>query len=170
MGRSDVPVKEPETARFYLEVESMKIILQKEITELGLEGDIVNVKKGYARNFLIPKGFGLEATPQNIKTLELRRKKIEVNRLKAKEEAEKLKDTLSGMTVTFSHKAGEEGKLYGSVTTMDIAESIAKQGIVIDRRKIDLDKPIKALGEFDVPVKIYPEVTGAIKVVVEPEE
>jgi large subunit ribosomal protein L9 len=148
----------------------MKIILQKEVTELGLEGDIVNVKKGYARNFLIPKGFGLEASPQNIKALELKRKKIEVNRVKAREEAEKLKDMLSGMTVTFFHKSGEEGKLYGSVTSMDIADSIAKQGIVIDRRKIELDKPIKTLGEFEVPVKIYPEVTGSIKVVVEPEE
>lgn len=148
----------------------MKIILQKEVTELGLEGDIVNVKKGYARNFLIPKGLGLEASPQNIKALELKRKKIEVNRLKAREEAEKLKDMFSGMTVTFFHKAGEEGKLYGSVTSMDIADSIAKQGIVVDRRKIDLDKPIKTLGEFDVPVRIYPKVTGTIKVVVEPEE
>jgi large subunit ribosomal protein L9 len=148
----------------------MKIILQKEVDELGLEGDIVNVKKGYARNFLIPKGFGLEASPENIKALELKRKKIEVNRLKAREDAEKLKDTLSGMTVSFTHKAGEEGKLYGSVTSMDIAEGIEKQGIVIDRRKIELDKPIKELGEFDVPVKIYPEITGSVKVVVIPEE
>ena len=148
----------------------MRIILQKDVTELGLEGDIVNVSNGYARNYLIPKGFGLEASPQNIKTLELKRKKIEVRRLKAKEEAEKLKDVLADMTVSFSHKAGEEGKLYGSVTSMDIAASIEKQGVVIDRRKIDLDKPIKALGEFDVPIKIYPGVTGSIKVEVEPEE
>ena len=148
----------------------MKIILQKEVDELGLEGDIVNVKKGYARNFLIPKGFGLEASPENIKALELRRKKIEVNRLKAREEAEKLRDMLSGMTVSFTHKAGEEGKLYGSVTSMDIAEGIEKQGIVIDRRKIELDKPIKELGEFDVPVKIYPEITGSVKVIVVAEE
>ena len=148
----------------------MKIILQKEVTELGLEGDIVNVKKGYARNFLIPKGFGLEAIPQNIKSLELKRKKIEVRRVKAREEAENLKLKVEGIVIALSQKAGEEGKLYGSVTSMDIASGLEKQGIVIDRRKILLEKPIKTLGEFEVPVKIYPEVIAAIKVVVAPEE
>ena len=148
----------------------MEIILRQDVDELGLEGDIVDVANGYARNYLIPKGIGLEATPQNIKGLELQRKKIEVRRLKAKEEAEKLKQELEGMEVTFSQKAGEEGKLYGSVTTMDIASYLEGMGIVIDRRKIHLDKPIKSLGEFEVQVKIYPEVTGSVKVIVVPEE
>ena len=148
----------------------MKIILRQDVDELGLEGDIVDVANGYARNYLIPKGIGLEATPQNIKGLELQRKKIEVRRLRAKEEAEKLKQELEGMEVTFSQKAGEEGKLYGSVTTMDIASYLEGLGIVIDRRKIHLDKPIKSLGEFEVQVKIYPEVTGSVKVIVVPEE
>lgn len=144
----------------------MEIILRQDVDELGLEGDIVSVAKGYARNYLIPKGIALEASPQNIKALELQRKKIEVKRLKAREEAEKLKQELEKMAVSFSQKAGEEGKLFGSVTSMDIASHLEKQGIIIDRRKIMLEKPIKSLGEFDVAVKIYPEVTGSLKVVV----
>jgi large subunit ribosomal protein L9 len=147
----------------------MEIILRQDVDELGLEGDIVNVAKGYARNYLIPKGIALETSPQNIKALELQRKKIEVKRLKAKEEAEELKQELEKMEVSFSQKAGEEGKLFGSVTSMDIASHLEKQGIIIDRRKIILEKPIKSLGEFEVAVKIYPEVTGSLKVIVVPE-
>lgn len=138
--------------------------------ELGVEGDIVNVAKGYARNYLIPKGVALEASPQNIKVLESQRKKIEVRKLKAKEDAEGLKEKIEGMVITFSHKAGEEGKLYGSVTSMDIASYLETQDIVIDRRRILLEKPIKSLGEFEVQVKIYPGVTAALNVVVVPEK
>ncbi len=148
----------------------MEIILNQDLDELGLEGDIINVANGYARNFLIPKGIGLEASPQNRKALELRRKKIELKRLKAKEEAEKLKEVLEKVDITFSHKAGEEGKLYGSVTNTDIASELEKQDFIIDRRKILLEKPIKSLGEYEVQIKIYPEVTGSIKVTVIPEQ
>jgi large subunit ribosomal protein L9 len=138
--------------------------------DLGLEGDIVEVAKGYARNFLIPKGIALEANEQNIKLMEAKRKKIEAKRFEAKEEAEKIKERMVGVEITISQKVGEEDKLYGSVTSMDIASHLEKQGITIDRRKIVLDKPIKTLGEFDVPVKLYPEVIGSIKVFVIPEE
>ena len=148
----------------------MEVILRQELDELGLEGDVITVAKGYARNYLIPKGIALEATPQNMKTLELHRKKIEVRKLKAKEAAERLKEKVEEIVLTFSQKAGEEGKLYGSVTSMDIASSLEKQGIVIDRRKIILEKPIKTLGEFEAQVRIFPEVTGSVKVVVNPEE
>lgn len=148
----------------------MKLILKKDVDDLGLEGDLVDVAKGYGRNFLIPRGLAAEATTQNMKAFELQRKKIEVRRLKAKEEAVKLKDRVSQLVLTFVEKAGEEGKLYGSVTSMDIADAMEKQGVVIDRRKILLDKPIKALGEFEVQVKIYPTVTGNVKVVVAPQE
>jgi large subunit ribosomal protein L9 len=148
----------------------MKIILRQDVDELGLEGDIINVANGYGRNYLIPKGIALEATPQNRKALELQRKKIEVRRVKARGEAEKLKQKVEEIVITLSQKAGEEGKLYGSVTSMDIASDLEKKGIVIDRRKILLEKPIKTLGEFEVPVKIYPEVIADIKVVVAPEE
>ena len=148
----------------------MKIILRQDMDELGLEGDMVEVADGYARNYLFPKGIALEANKQNIKFMETQRKKIEINRLQAKEGAEKVKEKLSDVVITISQKSGEEDKLYGSVTSMDIASHLEKEGITVDRRKITLDKPIKTLGEFDVPIKLYPEVTGSIKVVVVPEE
>jgi large subunit ribosomal protein L9 len=148
----------------------MKVILKTEVEPLGFEGDIVTVANGYARNHLIPKGFALEATTQNVKLMEMQRKKIEIRRLKAKEDAEKVKERIGDVFVTITQKAGEEGRLYGSVTTMDIAAELEKQGITIERRKILLDKPIKTLGDFDVPVRIHPEVTAGIRVTVTPEE
>jgi large subunit ribosomal protein L9 len=152
------------------ESDVMEVILRKDVDELGLEGDIVNVAKGYARNFLIPQGMALAASPQNIKAMEMQRKKIDARRVKATQEAEKLRERVEGMEITIPQKAGEEGKLYGSVTSMDIAAELEKQDILIDRRKINLEKPLKTLGEFRVPVKIYPKVTGMIIVRVVPEE
>ena len=148
----------------------MKVILKTEVEPLGFEGDIVNVANGYARNYLIPRGFALEATTQNVKLMEMQRKKIEIRRLKAKEDAEKVKERIGDVVVTIAQKAGEEGRLYGSVTTMDIAAELERQGIAIERRKILLDKPIKTLGDFDVSIKIHPGVTAGIKVTVTPEE
>jgi large subunit ribosomal protein L9 len=148
----------------------MKVILRQDMDALGLEGELVNVATGYARNYLIPKGFALEANTQNIKMMEMQRKKIEIKRIKAKETAEKIMEQISNVMIRISQKVGEEEKLYGSVTSMDIANEMEKKGIVIDRRKIILDKPIKNLGEFDVRIKLHPEVTGSIKVVVVPEE
>ena len=148
----------------------MKIILRQDMDALGLEGDTVEVANGYARNYLIPKGIALEANIQNVKLFETQRKKIEIKRVKAKEEAEKIKEKLADVMITISQKAGDEDKLYGSVTSMDIAAHLEKQGILIDRKKISMDKPIKALGEYEVPIRIYPEVTGSIKVTVVPEK
>ncbi len=148
----------------------MKVILRKDIEDLGWEGDVVDVARGYARNYLIPRGLALEASDRHIKMFEQMKRKIEVRKLKAREEAEQFKDRLAEMTVAISQKAGEEGKLYGSVTSMDVAAEMEKQGVVVDRRKILLDKPIKTVGEYEVPVKIYQEVSGRIKVVVSPEE
>ena len=148
----------------------MELILTQDFEELGLEGDIVNVAQGYGRNYLIPEGIALEATPPNRKALELKSKKIEVRRLKVKASAEKLKEQMEALTIRLVQKAGEEGKLYGSVTSMDIASALEKEGITIDKRKIVMDKSIKNLGEFDVSVKIYPEVTASLKVAVDPEE
>jgi large subunit ribosomal protein L9 len=148
----------------------MKVILTTEIDSLGLEGDTVNVAKGYARNYLIPKGFALEATNQNIKLIEMQKKKIDERRLKAQEGAEKVKELINEKVITIIQKAGDEEKLYGSVTTMDIAESLEKEGITIDRRKIVLDKPIKTLGEYEVTVKLHPKVAAKLKVVVKAEE
>ena len=148
----------------------MKVILTTEIDSLGLEGDKVNVAKGYARNYLIPKGFAMEATLQNIKMMEMQKKKIDERRLKAQESAEQVKELIKEKVVTIKQKAGEEDKLYGSVTTMDIAEALEKTGVTIDRRKIILDKPIKTLGEYDIAIKLHPKVTGTLKVIVTPED
>ena len=148
----------------------MKIILRQDMDALGLEGETVDVANGYARNYLIPKGIALEANIQNVKLFETQRKKIEIKRVKAKEEAEKIKEKLADVMITISQKAGDEDKLYGSVTNMDIAAHLEKQGILIDRKKISMDKPIKTLGEFEVSIRLYPEVTGSIKVAVVPEK
>lgn len=147
----------------------MELILTQDFDELGLEGDIVSVTEGYGRNYLIPEGIALEATLPNRKALELKSKKIEVRRLKVKANAEKVKEQMESLTINLVQKAGEEGKLYGSVTSMDIASALEKKGITIDRRKIVLEKPIKTVGEFDISVKIYPEVTASLKVMVSPE-
>jgi large subunit ribosomal protein L9 len=148
----------------------MKIILLKDMDDLGLEGDIINVKRGYARNYLIPRDFALEANEQNIKLIDSKRKKIELRKLKAKEDAEKIREQLAEMKITIAQKVGEEDRLYGSVTSMDIASEMEKTGVTIDRRKILLEKPIKNLGEYKIPIKIYPGVTGSIKVAVVPEQ
>lgn len=147
----------------------MKIILKKDFDALGFEGEIFEVARGYGRNYLIPRGIAMEATEKNINLTEVQRKSVEVKKLKAKEDAEKAKERIDAVVVTISQKAGEEEKLYGSVTTMDIAEHLERQGISIDRRKMVLERPIKTLGEFTVAVKLHPKVTGHMKVVVVPE-
>ena len=148
----------------------MRIILKQDVDSLGMEGQTFEVKDGYARNYLIPQGLALEATSQNIKLMEAQTKNIEEKRLKAKGEAEKAKSSLSEMVVTIAQKVGEEDKLYGSVTSMDIADQLEARGVVLDRKRIRLDRPIKTLGEFMVPVRLHPEVTATIKVVVVPKE
>ena len=147
----------------------MKVILTQDMDSLGLAGEIVEVARGYARNYLIPQKAALEATQDNIKRTETQRKNVEVKRIKLKEDALKIKERLADVVVTIAQKAGDEEKLYGSVTTMDIAEELEKQGILIDRRKIALEKPIKTLGEFSVSVKLHSQVSAPIKVKVVPE-
>jgi large subunit ribosomal protein L9 len=148
----------------------MKVILREDMDSLGFEGDVVDVAKGYGRNYLIPKGLALEANKQNRQLIEMQRKKIEVKRVKAKDDAERVKEKIAEVVITIRQKAGEEDKLYGSVTTMDIAACLEEKGVAIDRKKLILDKPIKALGEYEIPVKLHPVVTGTVKVIVKPEE
>jgi large subunit ribosomal protein L9 len=148
----------------------MKVILKTDMDSLGLEGSTVNVAKGYARNYLIPNGFAIEANNQNIRLMEMQKKKIDARRIKTKEDAEKIKLEIANTVVTLTQKVGEEEKLYGSVTSMDIAAQLKNLGIDVDRRKIQLDKPIRTLGEYNVLIKLHPEVTGSIKVIVAPEE
>ena len=148
----------------------MKIILIKDYESLGLEGNVVNVASGYARNYLIPKGIGIEANNSNLKAFEMKRGKIEARHMKDKEDAERTKEKFTDLTIAFQGKAGKEDKLFGSVTSRDIAEKLEQEGITVDRRKIVIEEPIRTLGEFEVPIKLHPEVIATIRVVVEKEE
>ena len=145
----------------------MKVILMQDVESLGLEGDIVDVARGYARNYLVPQGISIEASTGNLKALETRKKKIMAKRMKDKEAAERVKENISQVTITIKGKAGEEGKLYGSVTSRDIAQELEKKDVTVDRKKIIIDEPIRTIGEFDVGIKLYPEVVAQIKVFVE---
>jgi len=145
----------------------MKVILMQDVESLGLEGDIVDVARGYARNYLVPEGISIEASNGNLKTLEARKEKIMAKRMKDKEAAERVREKISQVTVTIKGKAGGEGKLYGSVTSRDIAQKLENEDIIVDRKKIIIDEPIRTIGEFDVGIKLYPEVVAQIKVFVE---
>ena len=149
----------------------MKVILAKYYEKLGEVGDIVEVKSGYANNYLIPNGIALPATRGNINQMELVKKaavKVEARNIK---EAEELAAKLGELEVTFIVKTGEEGKLYGSITNKDIAEKILEdRKIEIDRKKVDMQEHIKELGEYDIELKLYKEVKSYVKVKVEPDE
>ncbi len=144
----------------------MKVILKENIETLGKIGDIVKVAPGYARNYLIPKGLALEATTRNAKELEHAKRQMEYKRNKVLEQARHLAEKIQGITLNLVHNAGEGDKLFGSVTNMELAESLKQQGLEIDRKIILLAEPIKHLGEYEVPVKIHPDVTASLKVVV----
>ena len=142
----------------------MKVILRQKHEKLGDVGDIVNVKNGFAYNFLIPTGVAMAATPQNMKVLEQERKQLEAAAYRAKGEAETLKGKLDAISVTAEVQVGEEDRVFGSVTTQHIAELLKEKGFDVDRRKIVLEEPLKALGIYEVPIKIHPEVDAQIKV------
>ncbi|MDA8214340.1 MAG: 50S ribosomal protein L9 [Nitrospiraceae bacterium] len=142
----------------------MQVILKEDVKDLGHIGDLVNVKEGYARNFLIPKGLAVEANPKNLKALEHEKRKIQELVKKAKTAAEELASKVSGTTVTIKAKAGEEDKLFGSVTVMDIADALKKEGMDIDKKKIVMEEPIKRLGNYTVSVKIHSEVSAQLNV------
>ncbi len=144
----------------------MKVILKENIDNLGHIGDIVKVAPGYARNYLLPKGLALEATLKNAKALEHAKKHLEYKKNKVLEQARLLAAKIEGIALTLSHQAGDEGKLFGAVTNMELAEQLKAQGVEIDRKKIVLAEPIKHLGEFTATVKIHPEVNASLKVTV----
>jgi large subunit ribosomal protein L9 len=144
----------------------MEIILKKDTPSLGKLGNVVKVADGYARNYLIPHGVGIEATPKNLKLLEREIKLWQKKAEKQREEAQKLAQEIEQLSLSFARKVGEEDKIFGSVTSLDIEEKIKESGIQIDRKKIHLEEPIKALGIFTVPVKLHTEVTANLKVCV----
>lgn len=142
----------------------MEIILRQAIENLGHPGDVVMVKNGYARNYLLPRGFAYEATPGNLKRISLERSRLEAAESTRRETAAELGKRLEEVQLTFSARVGEEGKLFGSVTSADIAEQLATQGFQIEKRLIDLHDPIKALGVYRVPVKLHADVKPEIRV------
>lgn len=142
----------------------MQVILKEDVKDLGRIGDIVVVKDGYARNFLIPRGLAVEANPKNIKALEHQKKMIAEAAKKIRLSAENLKSKISEKTIVIKAKAGEDNKLFGSVTAMDISEALKKEGIDIDKKKIVIDEPIKRLGDYVVTVKIHPDVVAQLNV------
>jgi large subunit ribosomal protein L9 len=136
----------------------MDVILLERIERLGQIGDVVKVKPGYARNFLLPTKKALRATDENKKRFEAQRAQIEANNLQRRQEAEKIKDKVDGLKVVVIRQASETGILFGSVSSRDIADGVTKAGFTIERRQVILDKPIKTLGLHDVRVALHPEV------------
>jgi large subunit ribosomal protein L9 len=144
----------------------MKVILQENIDTLGHIGDIVKVAPGYARNYLLPRGLAVVATEKNAKALEHVKRQMAYKKNKALESARLLAGKLGELVIELKHQAGDEGKLFGSVTNMEIAAFLKEKGFDVDRKTILLADPIKQIGEYTVPVKINPEVSAALKVVV----
>ena len=147
----------------------MQIILQEDVDKLGHRGDVVTVKPGYARNFILPRKLGIEATPGNMKALERIRTSLAKKTTTELEAAQKQANLLNGVALKFARKTGENDQMFGSVTTSDIAEGLEAQGFKIDKRQIQLTEPIKVIGERDITVKVFRDVTAAIKVTVEKE-
>ncbi len=148
----------------------MQVILREDIEKLGKIGDLVKVRDGFGRNFLIPKKKAIEATPKNLKAMEHARKMVSDRLRKLKKEASADAENIKTLALTIKAKVGEEGKLFGSVTSMDIAEAAAAAGVRIDKRKIQLEEPIKRTGEYAVPVKLHADVAADLKVTVVAEE
>ena len=142
----------------------MKIILKQDYENLGKVGEIVTVKKGYGRNFLIPQGVAVLATDKNMKILQQEQKQMERELLKQKEGASELAKELEKVSLTATVAVGEEDKVFGSVTSQTIAELLKEKGYEIDKRKIQLDEPIKALGVYSVSVKLHTEVEAKVRV------
>ncbi len=142
----------------------MKVILKKDYETLGKSGEIVNVKPGYARNFLIPQGFAILANKSNMRSYEEEQKLETIRAQRGIKQAQELAEKLSKLSVTVAVQVGEEEKVFGAVTSQNIADSLNDQGFSIDRKKIVLEEPLKALGVFDVPVKLHSEVDAAVKV------
>ncbi len=142
----------------------MDVILTENVKGLGQIGDVVTVKAGYSRNYLIPKGLAVEANQRNIKELEHHKRQLTRKSEKLSQEAADIKARIEALECVFTLRASEEGKLFGSVTNMEIEASMAEQGVEIDRRKIQLDKPIKTLGEHEVDIKLNAGVNAALKV------
>jgi large subunit ribosomal protein L9 len=147
----------------------MQIILQEDVDKLGHRGDVVTVKPGYARNFLLPNKFAIEATPGNMKALERIRGSLAKKTATEFDAAKKHAEALNGVSVKFTRKTGENDQMFGSVTSADIADGLKAQGFEVDKRQIQLPESLRALGEFPVTIKVFREITAEIKVHVDKE-
>ncbi|HZI10475.1 MAG TPA: 50S ribosomal protein L9 [Myxococcus sp.] len=147
----------------------MKVILREDIENLGKSGDLVTVKDGFGRNYLLPRKKAVLASEQNLRQLEHERSVLTARNAKLKGAAEEQAKKIGNIKVTIKRKVGEQDKLYGSVTVLDIAEAVASQGQQIDRRHIHMPEPIKALGSYEVELRLHREVTAKIKVEVAAE-
>lgn len=142
----------------------MEVILRQTVENLGNPGDVVKVKNGFARNYLLPRGLAYEATPGNLKRIQQEKDRLEAAENTRKMTAQELAAKLEQVSLTFSARVGEEGKLFGSVTSSDIAHQLEAQGFHLEKRQIDLHEPIKALGVYRVPVRLHAEVKPEIRV------
>jgi len=147
----------------------MEIILRETIDNLGRAGQVVKVADGYARNYLLPKKLAYIATPGNLKVIEAERQSLLRKEAKQKDDADKLKQMLENVEVTIRRKVGEQNALYGSVTNSDVAEALHAKGYEIEKRKIHMDDHIKTIGEFEIPIRLFKDVTANIKLKVEAE-
>jgi large subunit ribosomal protein L9 len=142
----------------------MQVILLEDVPSLGKAGDLLKVSDGYGRNYLIPQKKAILATEKNLKTLEHQKRQVQFRMGKTKKDAERMAQQIGGLSCTFAKTVGESGKLFGSVTSMEIETYLKENGIDVDRKKILLDEPIKNLGMFTVPIKLHPEVTANLRV------
>ena len=147
----------------------MEVILKEDVPKLGHRGDVVRVAEGYGRNFLLPRKLAIEATAANKAVIDQMKASAVRKLAKDKADAEALGAQFADVVLSFQRKAGEQDHLFGSVTSADIAEGLEKKGFNIDRRKIQLDEPLKALGEFSVPIRLHRDVTTHVEVVIEKE-
>ncbi len=151
-------------------MDGVKLILRESVPSLGEAGELVTVKPGFARNFLLPQGKAILATESRVQELEHKKRVVASQVAKERKEHESLRDRIQALTLTVQARAGEEGKLFGSVTSAQVAELLAGQGIEIDRRKIVLDEPIKEIGEHEVEIRLHRDLLARVKVVVAAEE
>jgi large subunit ribosomal protein L9 len=142
----------------------MEVILRQAVESLGKPGDVVKVSNGYARNYLLPHGVAFEATPGNLKRIQQERERLEAAENERREAAQAYATKLEQVQLTFSARVGEEGKLFGSVTSADVAQQLEAQGFHIEKRQIDLHEPIKALGVYRIPIRLHADVKPEIRV------
>src|SRR5262249_51858460 len=147
----------------------MEVILRETIDKLGRAGQVVKVADGYARNFLLPRKLAYLATPGNLKVIEAERQSLLRKEAKQQGDAQQLKQLLDQVELTIRRKVGEQNALYGSVTNSDVAEELGKKGFEIEKRKIHMDDHIKQIGEYEIPVRLFKDVTAHVKLKVEPE-